>query len=417
VRKAIKLTLFGVSLFAGGLVFLLLAGLVPQERVQEHVLESVEQISPNFQSSVVYQATKWNRLDYVTDCYMLNLSLNMDTKTDVSSVLKNPLYWADSQNQLEELTKAANGEHANGTYSNYTMGYRAWLRPLLTVMSYEEIRSFLALMLSFLFLFTLLRVQVTTGDPLFTGGFGLSILLLNPFTIAGSLTYMTCFFLAMMGILLVEPLMKGRGGKASVRMDALFLGLGIVTQYFDFLTYPLLVCAFPLIYRMKLHLDRKDCLKPSKASLIVVQSTILWLIGYVLTWVCKMLVTSLLTEVNGADFMFRIVGGITTPNPTFLYAYAKTIYYSVLQIATPGALLAVGAVLVFWTIRFCMIPDKAKRCKESAVFLLIALLGVLWLAVSNRTLDHVQFQYRSLGITLFGGLAFLTQTIRKPYVS
>ena len=352
---------------------------------------------------------------------MLNLSLYMDTKTDGTSELKDPIYWADSLNQIEELTKAANGEPANGTYSNYVMGYRAWLRPLLTVMSYEEIRSFLALMLSALFLFTVLRVQATTGDPFFTAGFGLSILLLNPFTIAGSLTYMTCFFLAMIGMLLVEPLMKDRGGKKSVRMDALFLGLGIVTQYFDFLTYPLLVCAFPLIYRMKLLQDREDCLKPAKASWIVVQSTILWLTGYVLTWVCKMLLTGLLTEVNGADFMLRIVGGITAPSPAFqgafLYGYAKTIYYAVLQIATPGAIGAVAAVLVFWAIRFCMVPNKAKRCKESAVFLLIALLGVLWLAVSNRTLEHVQFQYRSLGITLFGCLAFLSQTIRKPSAS
>ena len=49
VRKTIKLILFRVSLFAGGLVLLLLAGLVPQDRVQANVRESVDQIAPKFE--------------------------------------------------------------------------------------------------------------------------------------------------------------------------------------------------------------------------------------------------------------------------------------------------------------------------------------------------------------------------------
>lgn len=418
MRKVIKLALFGVSLFIGGLVLLVLAGLFPQNRVQANVRKSLAEISPNFISSTVYQNTKWNRLDYITDCYMLNLSQYMDSRADVTSVLSNPIYWGDSLNQLEELTKAANGAPANGTYSNYLMGYRAWLRPLLTVMTYEQVRSFLALLLAVLFLIVVLRVQTTTKDTCFTAGFGLSVLLLNPFTIAGSLTYMTCFFLAFCGMLMMPNRIRDHSEKASFRMDALFLGLGIVTQYFDFLTYPLLTCAFPLIFRIKLHLDQKDFPKPVMATAVAFQSILLWLTGYVLTWMCKMLLASLLTEVNGADFMLRIIEGIVVPSfstpKAFLYEYVKTIYYAVLQVFTPGAIWVVAAVFVFWFIRFCMTQDKNKHCKESAVFLFLALLGIIWLAVSNRTLYHVHFQYRSLGITLFGSLAFLSQTIRKP---
>ena len=200
-------------------------------------------------------------------------------------------------------------------------------------------------------------------------------------------------------------------------MSALFLGLGILTQYFDFLTYPFITCAFPLIYRMKLHQNQEEHLRTIEASRVVLQSTFLWLAGYLLTWVCKMLLADLFSEVDGVDFMLRIVRGVIAPGPafenTFFYWYAKTIYYAILHIATPGAILTVAAAFIFWATRFCRVPNKMKRCKESIVFLIIALLGVLWLAVSNRTLDHVQFQYRSLGITLFGCMAFLSQTIRK----
>ena len=73
-----------------------------------------------------------------------------------------------------------------------------------------------------------------------------------------------------------------------------FMEVGLLTMYFDFYTAPLITLGFPMVYLYALGLKEGDA--PSVKRLG--RDTALWFGGYVSMWMAKLVLTSLLTQVN-----------------------------------------------------------------------------------------------------------------------
>jgi hypothetical protein len=70
-----------------------------------------------------------------------------------------------------------------------------------------------------------------------------------------------------------------------------------------------------------------------------------------------------------------------------------------------------GAMLIGYGIRILHIRPKRRVWREQLVYLLVALLPLLWIAAAAKpAYDHMYFQYRGLGVTLFAGILFLLGT-------
>ncbi len=415
MKKIGNLILAGIFVFLAGNILLLLAGLLPQKAIDASIQESVEQLKIEYDSPYILYNVSRSRIDTFTDCLMLNLSMHMDTRTDPMSILSNPIWWTDELNPPDELIHALGESQANGNYINYCMGYRAWLRPMLVFMNYMEIRETMALALWVLFALVLINTYRVTQDRFFTMILALSIVALNPMAISGSLTYMTCFFITFAGMLLVPKIIASK--RQWVSVELMFVILGATTQFFDFYTYPLITFAFPMIFLVWIKQSDIGTLSSRTTASLLGRCFLSWLLAYAGIWGAKMLAAGLLTDGAPAEYISRVIHSVLATKGVGLASriviFMKAVYYCALNILTPTTIAALIAVVSIWIIRFWIQPRKSECWSESWIFLAIAMLGILWIAVARRTFEHHFFQYRTLGVTLFGGLAFLARMVHN----
>jgi len=411
VKKLLILFSALLLIFFLGEAALYLAGLFPQDSVVDSIQSSLQQLEAEYETPYVLHNRSRNGIDNFTDCLMLNLSLCLDTRSDPLGILSNPLYWTEELMPFEELSIAAAGQSANGNYRNYCMGFRIWMKPLLTVFNYMEIRSMLSFTVWVLFGFSLLTVYRVTRNRLFAAFYALCIVSLNPVAISSSVTFMDCFIFAFLGVLLVPKTISCKQYH-SFWEALLFLCLGAFTQFFDFYTYPLITFAFPMIILLAGKQSGASSLRFRDSVRILVRGLSAWLFAYVGIWALKLFVTDLFTN---SDVMSSVSNTLGNSLGTSLQAsdFIATIRACAENILTPEVMVALLMVFVIWMIRFCRNQDRAARLSESWIFLLIGGLSIVWIAFAKRIYEHRFFQYRTLGILLMGILAFAAHSSQK----
>lgn len=258
--------------------------------------QTFQETAAIFQSEGLYPSSMLNNtgatLDNFTDAIMCNTAV-----TEVTSPLRDALLnqrsnfgSADNIQRLQELA-AGNTPDALLNYARYWNGY---LVPLKTEMALglniTQIR--------------LLNVTVFACVVLFTGWAALKrampellvvlstlLLVCNTVTLFFSMQYLPCLLIAVLatGVLLLLPNLQ------TYECLVAFLVVGIITNYFDFLTAPLLTLGVPLA----VVLYRKHRLGESKQLFWTLGTACLgWGLGYFGFWVLKWLIGSLGTGVN-----------------------------------------------------------------------------------------------------------------------
>lgn len=409
MKKLLIFLAVGLLIFLVGELGLFLVGLLPQEPVAESIRASLEQLEAEQEKPYVLHNRERNGIDSFTDCEMLNLTYYLNTRDDASGILVNPIYWRNDITPVDELERLTEGQAANGTYPNYCMGFRLWTRPLLTVFNYMEVRNIGGYAVWILFGFSLITVFRVTQSKFFSALYVLCFAALNPLAISASLTCMTCFILAFLGVMAVPYAIDLRRPNL-FRLSLLFFGLGAATQFFDFYTYPLITFAFPMIVLLAADKGDDPSRRPGALFRTMLCGLGAWLAAYIGIWVLKLTATALFTNVdmwgialNAMDASFGVtsdVGLIRT-----LTACAK-------NILTPEVVASLLIVAAVWAVLAAKNPDRRARCAEGLVFLTIGALSVVWILLAKRTYDHRFFQYRTLGVLLLGIFGFMAHTAK-----
>ena len=112
------------------------------KRIVNHVYESAQTIEKEgVYPRVILNAEK-AQLDNFTDSWMLTIAMGIDGKTSIDSAMS--CYYKfneDSEDKAENLLRVVRGEKTEEyEYTRYWHGYQVFLRPLLQVFNYEEIR-------------------------------------------------------------------------------------------------------------------------------------------------------------------------------------------------------------------------------------------------------------------------------------
>lgn len=403
-----------------GLILLFLAGLFPQERVFNSIERSLPQLETEMQQPYVLHNRSENTLDNFTDCLMLNITLYTNTRTDPLSILSNPLYREliegnepDPTSQpYNELFKAISGSVPQATYPHYWMGYRVFLRPLLSFFNYMEVRTLLSSTIWLLFALAAVQSFRSTQNWLFVTLFALCFVSLNPIVVSGSLNYMDCFILAFIGMLFV-PLVA-RVKDALYAESLLFLCIGAATQYFDFYTYPPITFAFPVILLLLHKQANAQALRFGDSSRLVGRCFLSWLCAYIGLWLVKLIIMLPLTDMTFANISEKLIENTIIGRQSAPIAYFKqyfeTTLISVRQVLTPAVRLFGLAAGACWLYLFVRNPQKKQRLSESWVYLLVASISLIWIFIARRTLEHITFQYRIIGVLVLGISAFLART-------
>ncbi len=285
-----NLLVLGISILAGFLL-LLLVHLLPTDKMRENVYWSKDTILAEFDDQQVIDGYEATMTGSFTDCLMLEHAIY---RNEEHSALEQAMRmyrgescpeggdaWWPGQSLVDYLDGVEQPVEAE--YARYWHGYLVLLKPLLMITSLNGLRMLGALLFPAL-LGAVLMVCCYQRKI----GLGMAVVAALPFLFFGtsfmSLSLSVCLYLMLGAVLAV--LLTGKKEKLPI----LFLLVGILTAYFDFLTYPLITLCFPLCAALY---GREDSTKAQWKAMAVY--SLEWCVGYAVMWGSKWILADICT--------------------------------------------------------------------------------------------------------------------------
>ena len=359
------------------------------------------------------------RLDNFTDAIMLSKVIYPVSKFKMKDALLNPSYNYKNRNPVQSLIEQLK-ETKNFTiayYPRYWHGYLVVLKPLTIFFDIAYIRLLNMLLQMIIVIYLILLLGSTYGKGYALSLF-LSYLLLNPVSLSMSFQYSTMFYVTSFVSLFLLNKMKLCMRDKNVLY--LFLVSGILTAFFDLLTYPIASLGIPLaIFLIALNHNHK--LKELNFAVKnVILPTAFWGIGYAGMYVGKWLLAWQLTGFNVvanalSQLTYRMSHHTNVHEGNKIFSPIKTILNNFQVIFHEPILIVLVVAVVFslyalWKLSKMMRSTKIHnyyilRCSLSIVML----YPLFWYSVfCNHSFQHSSFTYRALSVFVFAAGSIIT---------
>lgn len=376
---------------------------------------------------------KMTQLDNVTDGYMLLEAMCAGSGHPVPDAMNNPYtVYPDVNPDKAAVLESHNTPGASGTgwYGRYWHGYLLLLKPLLLLFEVSDLRimnMMLCLGLSF-YLFFLIEKML--GRKALVAAM-ISWFVLNPVSIIMSFQFSTTFYVMTIASILVLKKHEWLCGKG--RYGLFFLVIGIVTNFIDFLTYPLVGMAVPMIFAVLMkerypfreslsHLsqDREKERSVWRLAGECILESASWGIGYAGMWFGKWVAGSILT---GENFILNALSEAQVQS-----IGQEEIFGTVVSPA--GSILKNLRVVVKWPfvlllflllLYICIGLFKGSFFLERSglhgstpALLLLAAYPFVWFSVLQaHSISCYWFTYRNLCVTVLAVLLLAAQRLRR----
>ncbi len=291
-------------------------------------------------------------------------------------------------------------------YSRYWHGYTLPLRLMLCVLDVANLQMFLYFAQLALLCLVLFQMK-SRGLGRLIPGFFLAYFLLMPFAASICLQYMPVSMLMLTACALL--LKWDEAIDSAVTLPAFFAALGLLTNYFDLLTFPLVSLGFPLILLLALRMDRGA----SGKSLFFLTALCgcAWALGYGGMWALKWVINGLVFGWNILYSVFAQIGLRASSNSGDISRFAVLMENLDVILAKKSYLLLIG-ICGLATLAPAAKTFLRKRCVRldlRALNLLLPAAAVcLWyLVMANHSHDHTYFTYRNAAVMVFAGYAFI----------
>ena len=383
--------------------------LLPVRSIQENVRESAATVESEGSYPFLYSNWRSTRLDNFTDSIMMLIAAyDGDQGLIGNAMLSTYTRFADcdpAQGLVKWATGATDGMETH-SYSRYWHGYLVWLKPLLTVFNYAQLRVLNAVLQILLVAAALAALWVKKQKRLLLP-FLLMVLFLTPVALYRSFQFSWVFYVCVISTIVLLLRFPKMEAKRSVYL--LLLVTGMATSYVDFLTYPLITLGVPLA----VHAVLRGRGGWRRAVADVAALSLTWGVGYVGMWAGKWVLCTLLT---GSDVLLTVQDNIAARMSSAydaevftwvdvvkrnIEAYNHWIYL--------GPFLLCLAVCAFLYGRE-HIRIRDRRLTVSAAWaggtllplLLVSAIPFAWYFVAaNHTYIHYWFAHRTLAITAF----------------
>ena len=373
-----------ITLFSTGMILIYL---IPNEALEPRYYKSINQLENEDRYPNFLFGTDAAILDNFTDNLMINTCHVPDT-------YKNSIHAA----------------FGNNGYPRYWNGYLLTLRPTLTQFNYQQIRylNMFLLIICFCFCFSGIHHQINAAAAL---GFAISITACFLVFIGESLQYFSVFiilFLILIIILYLPVFQKQKNAAI------LFFAAGMLTNYFDMLTAPLLTLGIPLVTILCLNTKRIKPVSMFKQFVSIFEHSISWGLGYALCWISKWaLGTLILGENLFADAIktgqFRTMGNEEFPVDRMLIfkLNIETYYFSK---GHKPFVFVFAAIIILIIILY---KHHKKNFRNIMIpVLCIGFFPYIWFFIlANHSQIHYFYTYRIQAITLFAVYAAISSSI------
>ena len=387
-----------------GFALLTAAFLLPAGPMRDHLWESLWTFKQEGDYPIANRHYAGSTWDNFTDSLLLQEAIFYDAS---KSPLEKAVYiYRDDCGSVGMLNLAAQleGQTEKGepiSYARYWHGALVWLRPLLLLLNYEDIRTLICMTQVLLFAAVAL-LMVSRGQRSLVLPYAAMILTLAPTGTMLSIQYFSLYAIMTLGMAFV--LLKGEWLRQGARSFYFFLLLGMLTSYFDLLTYPIVTLGMPLA--LMLCVNRREAGLP-----FAVAACASWAVGYLGLWALKWVVGSLLVGENLLSGALEVVAFHTVigeeSRPVTRW---QAIAQNVGVVCQPAYALLYGGCLAACALRL-------RRCRaglralagQSRLLLLLALLPFAWWFVTfHHVSAHNWYTYRALAVTVFAVLAWLS---------
>lgn len=390
-----------------GLLLLLLVYCIPVAPIREHVYLSLPMLEREFDSPDMIEGFPGSLTGNFTDCLMLeNAVYDSGGHTVLEQVLH--MYrgesgtgdgWAPGLSLVDYLAGVEQPREVE--YARYWHGYLVVLKPLLFLTTFNSIRLFSAAVQ--LLLVGLVAMACSRrGEELLGKAFLLSMPFLYYFGLYASLSLSICFYVAL-GLLLAQLKWDGQI-RSRGWYGEFFVVAGMLTSYFDFLTYPLVTLGFPLC--VCLYLDGSGAGKNLRRLVLY---SVEWGVGYLGLWASKWILADLLT---GGSTIRDGISTILTRTDTaadstraagFLSVAGQnlSVYYNW------GFLLLLLGILFWLVLRICKRRGfiGRKTVLEGAVLFLVGLFPFVWFFFTqNHSEQHWIYTFKIFSVSVFAGI-------------
>jgi hypothetical protein len=375
---------------------------IPKKYIQENVQTSAEFLCEKAPFFHLLKNDTASRIDRYADAILMNIAWSCDCEHPLQSALCSAYYQNDAHNENTNLLFAVT-QDAPPTYEymRYWHGSLVVLRPLLIFFSVREIYILCAAILFVLLGISAYSIYRNYGKAVIWC-FLCSALVCSVWFVPFSLEYIPTFFIGFAAIPITIALQK----KAPDKLSYLFLSLGSLTAYTDFLTTETLTCLLPMIF--VLLAQKKTDTKPFS---LCIKNGAIWFAGYCTTWISKWLLYSAFTGKNGlSDALTQTAyrtGGEVVPDGLFAQIFGAFLrnlrcLFPFSLIKDPGGTVTSAIVLVIIGMLFFLVKKQKNMPSIVSALWMIGILPYLRYAVlSNHSFIHYFFTYRAQFVSVF----------------
>lgn len=399
-----------VILFIGsiiGFILLYASYCLPVDNMYKNAQESI----PLFKFEGTYPQLIFDyyetQLDNFTDALMISNAIYNGDKTTLDKTINVYRLCVNGKNPTDSLIKIlsnnSNFEYILDSYSRYWHGYLIFLKPLLIIFNYSDIRVINSIM-QFFIVFIVCYLMIKFKQNYYIIPYLISITLISPISISLSLQFSAIFYIFNISLIIMLKFYEKL--KENNKLIFYFLIVGMVTSYMDLLTYPIATLGMPLIMYLIIT-KNKDLLFYIKK--VIIYSTF-WGIGYGGMWVSKPLISNMLLG-NGflSNFTsaFKNRTSLTSRNTTI--SRFSAIWRNISVYCKIGYLLFF--LIIFLAFIYKIIQNRKNITKlvilESFKYILVCIMPFLWYMFAvNHSYIHFWFSFRNLIVLFFGGLCF-----------
>ncbi len=387
-----------------GVVLLWLVYLIPRDRIASNIESSDGSIRCQNEDYNMQNGNFYDTYDTDTNIIMMLEVVAPNINGSFRDSLLVPAgdyyanQWGDWADTLSKYAKDDSGDLKYNNYARYWHGYLVILKPLFTFMDLQEIYylhgMIMVLLTGIIFCLFYKKLKV------YAMAYALMIVSMNPIAIAQSFQLSTIWY-AMQITLLLLLLVNDKK-----YVPYIFLIDGLLVAYFDFLTYPMVAFAIPLLTYFLLYKE-SDFVKNIKSA---IELSVSFIIGYAGLWLSKWVYATIFTDENILyDGLINVLRRIGTGNDFGDDKYGMTIGpISAIKInfnafcTWPTVIISIVFIILLVIIIFKQKRKIKFEVSNFVICLFVAILPFVWyIVLNNHASLHPHIEWRELCVSFF----------------
>ena len=391
-----------------GTLFLVLIFCLPTEAVRQNVLKSVNAMmtDPDQFPKNSFSYYVWANRESYTDTIMVqNAFENISGKNAFEHAMW--VYHSDLEEEFwtPEDTVKAFYEGADQSsmylheYSRYWHGYLLYLKPLLMLFNWQQLTT-VGVLLQVILMLAVICLSIRRKQLGVALAMAVGFLFMKPVLVLVSLAMTVCWVITLAALIFM--LYKNDRLQEKKLYPEFFLMTGVLTSYFDFLSYPVVTLGFPLCAFFLININNDLKLKLQR----LIGYSVCWGIGYAGMWALKWVIADVTLHTGTIkDALWSIIGrteaigGRHRINGGFyviglnLQEYDRAIY--------PVMAAAVALISLVLIVIACRMSGMKKVLMSLVPYAVIFCIPFVWIiVVQHHSALHARFTFRIIAIAV-----------------